>query len=136
MTKFKPLRGEESGFTIIELLVVMTTIGILAGLMTSIFSLYRTQAHNAAAKADLRNGLTALQAYLDDNESYPTCATSACVSSLDGFTHSDGVYIAFAQTSGTGGAAVACHTDSGNTAFMKSTIVDLILEIPIGSCGP
>lgn len=136
MKKLNLLNQEESGFTLIELMVVMATMGILAGLMASIFSLYRTQAHNSSAQADLRNSLTSLQAYLDDNDAYPTCVTTDCNAALDGFSSSKGVFIAFAQSTGTAGAAVACHTNSGDKAYLKSSVIDAIIEIPIGSCGP
>lgn len=127
---------EESGFTLIELLVTVAIIGILAGLMQSIFALYRTRVFNTTAMTDLRNGFTALQGYLDDNDAYPTCATSACSSSMPGLTISDGVYLAFAQTAGESGTAIACHTGRGDRAYIRSSVVDLIVEVPISSCGP
>lgn len=129
-------KDNEHGFTIIELLITVAIIGILSGIMTSIFSLYRARSHNTAAMVDLRNGMTALQGYLDDNEDYPTCTSGACTSSMPGLTLTDGVYIAFAQTAGTNGTAIACHTDRGDRAYMRTSVVDLIVEVPIATCGP
>ena len=60
----------ESGFTLIELLVVVAIIGILAGIALPQFAEYRARAFDSRAQTDLRNVMTAQEAYYCDNEFY------------------------------------------------------------------
>ena len=76
----------EKGFTLIELLVVIAIIGILAAIAIPQFASYRQRAFDSRAQSDLRNVMTAEEAYFVDNEEYTSVA-----SDLIGFTPSDGV---------------------------------------------
>ncbi len=84
---------KEKGFTLIELLVVIAIIGILAAIAIPQFAEYKTRAFNSRAQSDLRNGLTAEEAYFVDNERYATCNGGDCEGTLPGFVLSDGVEI-------------------------------------------
>lgn len=86
---------KEKGFTLIELLVVIAIIGILAAIAIPQFAEYKTRAFNSRAQSDLRNGLTAEEAYFVDNEHYATCDTDDCNTILPGFTLSADVEIAY-----------------------------------------
>lgn len=102
----------EKGFTLIELLVVIAIIGILAAIAIPQFAEYKTRAFNSRAQSDLRNGLTAEEAYFVDNESYMDCADDACEgdTGLPGFVLSEGVSVLF-ETSGTDGfSGSSCHS--------------------------
>jgi type IV pilus assembly protein PilA len=66
----------ESGFTLIELMIVIAIIGILAAIAIPQFSAYRTRSYNSAAQADLRNAATAQEAYQVDNQRYCTDVNS------------------------------------------------------------
>ena len=72
-------RPARRGFTLVELLVVIAIIGILAAIAIPQFAQYKTRAFNSRAQTDLRNGLTAEEAYFVDNEQYSTCSGTACV---------------------------------------------------------
>lgn len=69
----------EKGFTLIELIIVIAIIGILAAIAIPQFSLYRTRSFNSAAKADLRNAITAQEAYFIDEMTY--CSNAASLTS-------------------------------------------------------
>ena len=103
---------DEKGFTLIELLVVIAIIGILAAIAIPQFAEYKTRAFNSRAQSDLRNGLTAEEAYFVDNEAYVDCSDGACETSLPGFILSDNVSIAFdAQGSADEEfAGASCHS--------------------------
>ena len=62
----------EKGFTLIELMIVVAIIGILAAIAIPQFSAYRKKAFNSAAESDLRNLMTAEEAYYADEQTYTT----------------------------------------------------------------
>ena len=62
------------GFTLIELLIVVVIIGILAAIAIPKFSTTKDKAKLASVKTDLRNYMTAQEAYFSDNGSYGTAA--------------------------------------------------------------
>lgn len=111
----------QKGFTLIELLVVIAIIGILAAIAIPQFAEYKVRAFNSRAQTDLRNGLTAEEAYYVDNEVYAACGTSDCASTLSGLVMSDGVYIAFtASSNGSAFAGASCH-EQGNRTWEYSS---------------
>jgi prepilin-type N-terminal cleavage/methylation domain-containing protein len=60
------LRGE-SGFTLIELLVVLIVIGILVTVSVPAYLSFRTRSLDAAAKANIRSALPAVEEFAADN---------------------------------------------------------------------
>jgi prepilin-type N-terminal cleavage/methylation domain-containing protein len=67
---FRPLR-EQSAFTLIELLAVITIIGILAGLTLGAAGAVRRHGANSTAKAEVAALQAACDRFFADNNSYP-----------------------------------------------------------------
>lgn len=67
----------QSGFTIIELLIVIVVIGILAGLVLNVFTGIQEQGRDAERKTDLEAVEGHLEAYAAKNGYYPTDANVA-----------------------------------------------------------
>jgi len=61
----------QAGFTLIEIIVVMTIIGILAALGMGNFVSSQVKSRDARRKADLRQISTALETYYNDFGAYP-----------------------------------------------------------------
>jgi general secretion pathway protein G len=66
-----PGSGNRSGFTLLELLVVMVILGILAGLGVGAYRLARRSAKEAQAKADIELLRNALEEYRVEYGAYP-----------------------------------------------------------------
>lgn len=67
----------QSGFTIIELLIVIVVIGILAGLVLNVFTGIQEQGRDAERKTDLEAVEGHLEAYAAKNGFYPTSTNIA-----------------------------------------------------------
>ena len=58
------------GFTLIELLIVVVIIGILAAIAIPKFATTKEKAYMATMKTDLRNLVTAQEAFFSDNQAF------------------------------------------------------------------
>ena len=81
LEKLREKRNEESGFTLVELLVVMLILGILAAIAVPAFFSQRDKAQDADTKSGVRTAQTAIETYATDNGGDYTGATVAI---LDG----------------------------------------------------
>ena len=68
--------SNRKGFTLIELLIVVVIIGILAAIAIPKFANTKSKAYVTAMKSDLRNLVTAEEAFFSDSSKYTTNLTA------------------------------------------------------------
>jgi prepilin-type N-terminal cleavage/methylation domain-containing protein len=74
------------GFTLIELLIVVVIIGILAAIAIPKFAATKDKAKLASVKTDLRNMMTAQEAYFSDFATYTGTLSSQIFQQSSGNT--------------------------------------------------
>jgi type IV pilus assembly protein PilA len=77
-----------TGFSLVELLVVLAILGLLAAFAIPQFVSYRASAVDSQMKGDLKNAALAMESYFAEKKTYPT-SLAAIVAA--GFTQTDGV---------------------------------------------
>lgn len=86
--KFKILNlgfQKQEGFTLVELLVVISIIGLLISIFTARYQTAEKQARDTKRKSDLSQYRTALENYAVANGSlYPTPGAAACIDAASG----------------------------------------------------
>ena len=96
---------------VIGLFVLIAIVGILAAIAIPQFSAYRIRSYNAAAQNDLRNAITAQEAYYADNASYTASVQRLSVSEY-ALTVSQGVTIEILSAGKAGYHMVSYHCNS------------------------
>jgi len=102
--------SNRKGFTLIELLIVVVIIGILAAIAIPKFANTKEKAVVASMKSDLRNLVTAQEAFFSDNQDYA----------------GGGPYIGdgtvYVQANGTAGAGTLAFSPSANNTVAVTWI--------------
>ncbi|HZJ28835.1 MAG TPA: prepilin-type N-terminal cleavage/methylation domain-containing protein [Solirubrobacterales bacterium] len=128
------MRGEESGFTLVELLVVMLILGLLAAIAIPAFFNQRDKANDSDAKATVRTAQTAMETFATDSDgSYagavvadlvaiePTLSEAGADLTVAGVT-ADSYSVVVLSSTGTsfwatraadGTSTLGCDTDAG-----------------------
>lgn len=97
-------RANASGFTLVELLIVVVVIGILATIAIPKFSRMREKSYIATVTSDLKNLASQQEIYLSNQYTYATALTD-----MTEYSASDNVLISINESSGTGWAATGTH---------------------------
>ena len=104
------------GFTLIELLITLVVIAILVTVAIPHFSNTTAKASDAAAISDLRNAMSAQEAYLYDNQTYTLLAN-------------------LAVTTSTGVALGGSGTSGGYLLTARHQASNAVWEVSVGSGG-
>jgi type IV pilus assembly protein PilA len=106
------MMSNKKGFTLIELLIVVVIIGILAAIAIPKFANTKEKAFVASMKSDLRNLITAQEAYYADNSSNYAQGTTNLGTN---FAASPGVTVTLSNVTTTGWTATSTSTGTSKT---------------------
>lgn len=112
----KKHQNKQSGFTLVELLIVIAIIGILGSIIATTFLTVRKQARDARRVADMRQLDTAIQEYLVDFNHAPYVGSMDC------------------RSTGGGTCSVIYDTDGG-WLELQSDLSPYMSTLPKDPCG-
>ena len=101
--------SSKKGFTLIELLIVVVIIGILAAIAIPKFANTKEKAYIASMKSDLRNLITAQEAYFADQVTYASNTTNL------NYSVSAGNTVTIGTATGTGWTATSTNNATTKT---------------------
>lgn len=116
-------------FSLIELLVVVTIIGILAAIALPQFNSFKTRAYDAKAESTLRSIITAEEAYFVDNNTFTTN-----LNALPGFSADADVTASIATATSTNWSGSSYHP-TGTQTYCYNSANSTVLSTVSGTAG-
>lgn len=117
--------SKAKGFTLIELMVVVSIIGILATVSLAAYLGYVRSAANNACLAEVKGYATSVMVAVDNSMPIPVPPLSACVSTTNAATlaglSASTVLDAYPVSPGTTGTR--CNLQSNTACFLDSSVV-------------
>jgi prepilin-type N-terminal cleavage/methylation domain-containing protein len=74
LQRYRVMRSNDSGFTLVELLIVIVILGILTGIVVFAVGAFSDRGQSAACKSDKKTVEVAVEAYRAKTGNYPTSA--------------------------------------------------------------
>ncbi len=108
---------EETGFSLIELVVVILIIGVLAGIAIPLFLSQASKADDATAKAQARTAQTAAEVIATENDGSFATVTVSALQNVEPTLKdtSDAILISATPDAGDKGYTVVSQSSNGNT---------------------
>jgi type II secretion system protein G len=137
LQKLRERSQSESGFTLVELLVVMLIIGLLAAIAIPSFFNQREKANDASAKEDAHTAQVAIETFATDNGGSYLGADAAALKTIETALNNSTLAVHASDGSGTAAAnnnyQVDVTADTTNRHFKISRASTGVLSY---SCTP
>jgi prepilin-type N-terminal cleavage/methylation domain-containing protein len=104
------------GFSLLELIIVVTVIGVLAAIAIPQFEAYRQRGFDSSALTDLHSAATAEEGLFASNGAYVSCRNASCDQRLPGFHRSGNVNMRMRRASASF-TGTSTHTNGTGRAW-------------------